>query len=204
MPIPDCLKTAKKVTLEKGTTVFRSGDQCKNFLFILKGEVRVDLVSTSGREVMLYTLGKNETCVLTTSCLLSHEDYNAEATVTRDLSALVLTSKSFHHLIKTSDDFQNLVFASFAKRLGEMMLKVEEVAFVPLDNRLAAKLLHMETDCGKIMTTHERLAADLGTAREVVSRKLQKWETMSFVERGRGFVRILDRPAISKLAQETE
>ena len=198
--LPDCLKDADIVSLPKGARVFQAGDACNQFFYLISGAIRVDLVGKSGRAIMLYRFGADETCVLTTSCLLSGDDYCAEAHVEEDTKACVVPYSVFEAKLNTSPAFRRLVFSSFSQRLAAMMGKIEEVAFVPIETRLAGRALQMRAETPVIQTTHEQLAADLGTSREVISRKLAQWEKLGLIERGRGSFRILNAAELQRMA----
>ena len=141
--IPDCLKPFDKVSILAGSRIFQSGDVCHQFVYLLEGSIRVDLISLSGKEVMLYRFGSGETCILTTSCLLSGEAYTAEAIAEQDIRAVVVSLVQFQKLLNESQDFRQLVFTSFAQRLTLMIAKIEEIAFMALDCRLARVLVDM-------------------------------------------------------------
>ncbi|MEL6212111.1 MAG: Crp/Fnr family transcriptional regulator [Pseudomonadota bacterium] len=196
---PDCLADAAVVSLPAGAPVFHAGDPCSNFYYLLDGSIRVDLVAASGKAVLLYRFGAGQTCVLTTSCLLSGDDYSAEATVEEDARACVLPMAAFQEKLNASADFRAVVFGSFSQRLAAMMGKVEDIAFTPIETRLAERLLNLAGDALTVSATHDRLAADLGTSREVVSRKLAKWEKSGLIERGRGAIAIVDAPSLKRL-----
>lgn len=196
---PDCLSQAQPVHLKPGDKVFGVGDPCQNFYYLLEGTIRVDLVARGGKSVLLYRFGANETCILTTSCLMAGEDYNAEAHVETDVQALALPHSTFLNLLNTSAEFRELVFNSFATRLAMMMSKIDEVAFQPLDSRLAARLLDLNSNADEIEITHEQLAADLGSAREVVSRRLAGWEKQGIISRERGALKIISHKGLEAL-----
>ena len=189
--IPDCLRDADVVRLSKGAVVFQAGDACTRFFYLLDGSVRVDLVSRAGKSILLYRFGADQTCVLTTSCLMSGEDYCAEAHVEEDAIVCVIPYPVFEAKLNSSPEFRRLVFSSLSQRLAAMMGKIEDVAFVSIDMRLAARVLELSEGADLIHATHEQLAVDLGTSREVVSRKLAQWEDGGLVARGRGSLRIL-------------
>ena len=199
-PIPDCLKQAAIVSLEPGVKIFEAGDRCENFYFLLDGQVRVDLVTESGKSMTLYRFGAGETCILTTSCLISGDLYNAEAITETTVSACAMPINAFKTQMDASPEFRELVFASLAIRLASMMTKIEEVAFTSVDHRLAMRLLELGDQNQTIEVTHEQLASDLGTAREVISRKLAVWEKKSWIKRNRGSLVILDGPQLEQLA----
>ena len=198
--VPDCLKGSNIVSLPKGMRVFQSGDACDQFFYLLKGVVRVDLISLSGKAIMLYRVGSDQTCVLNTSCLLSGNDYCAEAHIEEDVEACIISHSEFEAKLNQSAEFRSLVFLSFSERLASMMSKIEEVAFVPIDTRLAARVLQLQHGNSTIKITHDELATDLGTAREVISRKLAQWEKIGMIERGRGSLTILNTEQLQYLA----
>lgn len=198
--VPDCLKGSNIVSLPKGMRVFQSGDACDQFFYLLKGVVRVDLISLSGKAIMLYRVGSDQTCVLNTSCLLSGNDYCAEAHIEEDVEACIISHSEFEAKLNQSAEFRSLVFLSFSERLASMMSKIEEVAFVPIDTRLAARVLQLQHGNSTIKITHDELATDLGTAREVISRKLAQWEKLGMIERGRGSLTILNSEQLQYLA----
>lgn len=198
--IPEMFANAQRVSLPAGTRVFQSGDACTQFFYLLSGSIRVDLISKTGKSIMLYRFGGDETCILTTSCLLSGDDYCAEAHVETDVEACVLPLNSFNAMLDQSDAFRSLVFTSFSQRLAAMMGKIEDVAFVPIEQRLAARVLDLADQTLWITATHEQLANDLGSAREVISRKLSLWEKHGLVERTRGAFQIVDLAGLKTLA----
>ncbi|MEO1029296.1 MAG: Crp/Fnr family transcriptional regulator [Pseudomonadota bacterium] len=198
--IPNPLKGAMKVSLPAGTRVFQSGDACRQFFFLISGKIRVDLTSKSGKSIMLYRFGADETCILTTSCLLSGDDYCAEAHVEEDVEALVLPIDQFQQRLDQSHAFRQLVFDSYSRRLIAMMAKIEDVAFVPIERRLAERVIELADQDHRISATHEQLAHDLGSAREVISRKLSLWQKHGLIERSRGAFQIVDMAGIHNLA----
>lgn len=191
---------AQKVNLPAGTTVFRAGDICDTYYYIVDGTIRVDLLTDDGRSVLLYTIMPSETCVLTTACIMSGDAYAAEATTETDVTAYAMPKSEFDSQMGNSAAFRQLVFASFGTRMGAMMRKVDEVAFQTIDARLARRLLTLGGQNGMIETTHDQLAHDLGTAREVISRKLKSWDKAKLITRDRGKVTLLAPEKLNVLA----
>ena len=188
--LPECLNSFRLATLPAGTPVFRAGDPCTNFYFVQKGSVRVDLINGEGKSILLYRIGPGETCILSTSCLIAEEVYCAEAFTETEVEAIAVPKFDFQNLMSSSQPFRELVFSSFSSRLSMMMSKVDEVSFASLDKRLARRLLELGKGNDVIEVTHEQLANDLGSAREVISRKLLDWEKHGLIVRGRGSVSI--------------
>jgi CRP/FNR family transcriptional regulator len=128
-------------------------------------------------------------------------DYAAEATAETDIIACALSANQFEAQLHASSAFRSFVFDVFARRLGDMMMKIEQVAFSPLDQRLAKRIEQMRGPDPLLTITHEQLAADLGSSREVVSRRLAKWEDHGLIERGHRSLRIVNAAGIARLAQ---
>ena len=194
------LENAQIVKLDHDRFVFHAGDLCQAFLILLDGEVRVQLTSASGREVTLYRIGPGGSCILTTSCLLSNEHYPAEAIAESDVEALAIPVSSFQSALESSQWFRRFVFDGFSSRLTSVIQKIEQIAFTTIDVRLAAVLLDLDRK-GVEKITHQDIAVELGTAREVVSRHLKRFESQGWVQLGRGQVSLTDRPQIEALAR---
>jgi CRP/FNR family transcriptional regulator, anaerobic regulatory protein len=190
---------AQVVNLPAGVTVFRPGDACQSYLLVLDGSVRVQKVSESGREIVLYRIGPGESCILTTSCLMAGERYPADGITESAVTAVSLPVAAFQRAVVASDAFRRFVFASFGERMTDLMVLVEAVAFGRMDSRLAARLVKLGGASGKIAITHQQLAAELGTAREVVSRLLKEFERNGWLSLERGQIALRDVGALSRL-----
>lgn len=193
------LTAAKIVTLPPGITVFRHGDRCQNYFLVLEGAIRVQKSSESGREIVLYRVEAGQGCVLTTSCLLANEHYPAEGITETEVRAVVLPADRFYEGMAKSTGFRDFVFATYGKRILDLILLVEEVAFGRIDIRLAQCLLVHASRAHPIANTHQELAIELGTAREVVSRQLKEFERRGWVKLHRGRIDILDPNAMHTL-----
>ena len=194
------LEHAKIVKLDHDRFVFHAGDLCQAFLILLDGEVRVQLTSESGREVTLYRIGPGGSCILTTSCLLSDEHYPAEAIAESDIEALAIPVANFQAALESSQWFRRFVFDGFSSRLTSVIRKIEQIAFTAIDVRLAGVLLELDKK-GVDKITHQDIAVELGTAREVVSRHLKRFESEGWVRLGRGKVSLVDRQRIEALSR---
>jgi CRP/FNR family transcriptional regulator len=183
-----------------GTVVFRAGDEAKAFFIVLAGRIAVTITSPNGREILLYEVQGGETCVQTTLALLGGQPYEGEARVTEDAEAVAIPRPVFDRLVGESDVFRSFVFRSFGRRLTEVIHLLEKVAFVPIESRLAAVLLDRAGRGTRIEATHHDLAAAIGSAREVVSRRLDAFRDRGIVDLGRGHVSILDREALEGIS----
>jgi CRP/FNR family transcriptional regulator len=188
------------IAVPAGTTIFGPGNSPENMLFLLEGSVRVQQVSETGHEIVLYRIHAGESCVLTTACLLTFEDYSAEGICETDISAAAIPRAVFDDLVAQSKEFRDFVFAAFSKRITDLFLMIDEVAFQKMDVRLADKLIALSDGKNTIATTHQKLSVELGTAREVISRQLQEFQRRGWVAQSRGCVSLIQRNALEKLA----
>ncbi|MCX7162570.1 MAG: Crp/Fnr family transcriptional regulator [Betaproteobacteria bacterium] len=194
--ICDSLQT---LSLPAGTTVFDERQPCLGFPFILGGAIRVAKLSAGGRELPLYRVVAGESCIITSSCLLGHADYNARG-VTEGETTLALLPRPLFDEMLAEPAFRDFVFALFAERMAELMQLVEEVAFRKLDYRLAALLLGK----GRLVhATHQQLADELGSVREMVSRLLKGFAGQGLVRLGREQVEVLDAAGLRRIASVT-
>jgi len=189
---------AKKVTMPANTTIFYQGSQCDNYLLVIEGIVKVFTRSESGREVVLYRVSKEQSCTLTTTCLLANNQYPAEGISETVVEALVIPSKMFTMGLAKSASFREFVFNTYAKQLCDVISLVGEVSFNRIDVRLAKQLITSGNHV--LTTTHQALATELGTAREVVSRQLKSFEEKKLIALSRGKITLVNMTQLNSLA----
>jgi len=190
------LAQAAWLRMPAGSVLFDDHQVCEGFPFVVDGSVRVIKASSSGRELPLYRVATGETCVISSSCLLAAEDYNARG-VTESDTLLMLLPKSVFDALMSEPAFRSFVFHLFAERIAGLMQLIEEVAFHKLDQRLASVLLGK----GRILhVTHQQLADELGSVREIVSRLLKGFAAQGLVRLAREQVEILDAAGLRKMA----
>ncbi len=181
-----------------------AGDQCNALLLVERGAIRVTKCAQSGREILLYRVAPGESCVLGTTCLLRQADYPAEALAQAGTDALAVPAETFRRLHELEPALRRFVLDLYALRLEELMLLVEAVAFRRMDERLADLLLRRgRVDASSfrpVEMTHEALATELGTAREVVSRLLTQFADDGSIALERGRVRIINPAALERSA----
>jgi CRP/FNR family transcriptional regulator len=188
------------VSRPAGARIYAPGQTPTHYLLLLDGSVRVQQVSESGREIVLYRVGAGESCTLTTACLLGTDDYPAEAIAETDVRAVTIPKEAFDEAVSRSAEFRRFVFGAISARLASIFHLVEEVAFARLDIRLAHKLLELSHGGPVVSVTQQQLAAELGTAREVVSRTLSEFNRRGWVTTLRGTITLEDRRALEALA----
>ncbi|GIV75173.1 MULTISPECIES: Crp/Fnr family transcriptional regulator [Caldilinea] len=190
-------ESLQRVTMPSNHILFDLDSPCLAYVLLYTGSVRVVKPTFSGREILLYRLEPGDSCVLTASCLLGRTNYPARGVVESDLTAFVLAQPVFNRLMDVSAPFRALVFHHFADRIADLMQLVEEVAFGQVDQRLAAYLLERGP---LLQTTHQQIADELGTVREVISRRLKQFEHHGLVQLARGQVRINDVQRLQQIA----
>ena len=180
-----------------GAELFAERQPCGGFPLLISGSIKVVKSTPAGRELLLYRVEPGGSCVITSSCLLGHTPYTARGIAETPLRLLALPSGLFEKLINGNAPFRNFVFHLLAARIAELMQLVEEVAFHRLDQRLA-KLLLSKTE--PIHATHQTLADELGSVREIVSRLLKGFAEQGLVSLGREQIKLLDRESLGQLA----
>ncbi|NWF37578.1 Crp/Fnr family transcriptional regulator [Mariprofundus sp. NF] len=195
------LAALKTMKVPKGTVLFRDGDACQGYVFVLDGSVRVQKMDSEGREIVLYRVEDGQTCMLTTSCLLGGKLYPAEGIAEVDTELALIPASRFDELLSDSA-FRKFTLGMISDRVADLMALIEDVAFGRMDVRLACRLLELDDGSHALRLTHQQLATELGTAREVVSRILKDFERRSLVMLKRGEVRLSDLSAMKRLAKE--
>lgn len=184
--------------LPAGTQIFAENQTCQGFPLLIEGSIKVIKQAASGRELMLYRVAPGGSCIISSSCLLGHSDYNARGIAETPLRLRILPTAEFARLLVEHPPFRDFVFHLFADRIGELMQLVEEVAFTRLDQRLAKLILARNE--GQLNVTHQQLADELGSVREIVSRLLKGFAAQGLVLLGREQLTVIDRPGLQKLA----
>ena len=196
--LSDLLNTAAVMHLPAGSVVFDEDQACQGFPLLLSGSIRVIKTATSGRELQLYRVGPGESCILTSSCLLGHTRYQARGVVEQDVEMVALSPIAFRMLISAYEPFRDYIFGLFSERLTDLMQLVSAVAFQKLDQRLAALLAGKPSP---VHATHQALADELGSVREIVSRLLKNFAEQGWVRLGREQIEVLDAVALERYAE---
>ena len=187
------------VRFKAGERIFAPGDLPGSWIAIERGRVRVSLLSPTGREVTLYRIGAGETCLLTTSSLIGDEPLPAEGFAETDVEARIVPKATFDRLIAEDPVFRRDVLRNYANRVAELVVTMQDVLFRAVPERLARTLLARESR-GVVEATHQAIAGELGSAREVVSRMLQRFEREGLIAIERGRIVIRDSEALRRIA----
>jgi CRP/FNR family transcriptional regulator len=193
------LAEAQLLRTPAGGILFDAKQPCRGFPLVLEGSIRVAKTAPNGREILLYRVEPGQSCILSGGCLLGHSDYSATGIAESEVEILSLPPALFHELMIQFEPFRRYVFGMYSERLSEVMELVEEVAFRRLDARLAQLLVRR----GPVVEgTHQRLAEELGSVREIVSRLLRSFEQRGWVRLERERITVLDPKGLSALAAE--
>ena len=184
-----------------GTVMFSERSPCAGFPLVLGGSARIVQRYANGRELQLYRIKAGESCLLSGSCLLGAKDYSASGIADDDLEVLVVPAHEFKALVAEDEVFRTYVFSLFGERLAALLQLVEAIAYQKLDQRLAALLLsHPRDAAATLHATHQELADELGSVREIVTRLLRSFEDRGWVELGRERIVLRDQAAIAALS----
>lgn len=195
--LDDLLTSAVSIAVPAGTVMFDENQPCQGFPLLLSGSVRVIKAASNGRELQLYRVGPGESCILTSSCLLGHAAYHARGIAEEDTHVVVIPAATFKKLLSSHEPFRDYIFGLFSERLTDLLQLVSAVAFQKLDQRLAALLIAKPHP---IHITHQALADELGSVREIVSRLLKHFAELGWVKLGREQIEVVDASALKKLS----
>lgn len=187
------------LSVPDGTCLFRPGDDGRAFLIVKAGSVRVEQTNSAGRTVVLYRVEAGDSCVLTTTCLLSGQPYSGYGYAEGRVSAVAISPERFRSLLSTDTRFQELVFRGFAARVGELTNVIDELLEHRTDLRLARWLASQGEP--EIHKTQQEVAQELGTAREVISRTLKSFESKGWIALSRGTVKVNNATALRSYGQ---
>lgn len=190
---------AQPITLPKDTSLFSPGDSCKQAFIMVSGTARVEVVSEAGREVVLYKVEPGQTCLMTTACLSSDAEYSAHGITETEVEAVILSKPDFITLLGKCPVFRRYILSSYGERFADFMTFVEEVLLQRVDVRLAKHLLQNRDDQGVVKQTHQTIATELGTAREVISRVLKEFEHKGYVKLKRSRIELVNPGALVNL-----
>jgi len=186
--------------LPAGRDVFVEGQQVSAIPLLLSGTVRVYQIGETGREVTLYRFRPGESCVLTANAILTRQSFPAIATVEEEAEAVMIEAEAFREWVARDDLWRGFFVDLVAQRLASVMVVVDEVAFRRLDQRVAALLASRVRRGNPIPITHQEIAAELGSAREAVSRVLEDLDAKGWITSTRGSIQVTHLEELEKVA----
>ena len=193
-------ETAYLARIPAGKDVFVEGDRTDAIALLVSGVVRVYKIGDTGREITLSRFGLGESCILTANSILSQQPFPAIATVEQDAEAVLVPAAAFHDWVDRYALWRGFVFDLLSQRLQSVLAVVDEVTFRRVDARVAALLLNRSRRQHPISITHQEIAAELGSSREVISRILKILAQDGLILPARGHIEILDLDGLEKLS----
>ncbi|MBK6794045.1 MAG: Crp/Fnr family transcriptional regulator [Anaerolineales bacterium] len=190
--VKDFQRSAFVAQIPAGHDVFLEGDHVEAIALLISGVVRVYKVGETGREITLYRFGNGSSCILTANAILSRNTFPAIATVEQNAEAVMIPADVFRDWVKRYDLWRDFVFDLLSQRLYTVMAVVDEVVFQRMDRRVATLLLKRGRISNPIRITHQEIASELGSSREVISRLLEDFIHESSIQAGRGSIEIMD------------
>jgi len=192
-------KSAFHARIPAGADVFLEGDPVEAIALLISGVVRVYKIGETGRQITLYRFGDGQSCILTANAILSRKTFPAVATVERDAEAVMVPADSFRDWVNRHRPWREFVFDLLSARLSSVMELVDEIAFRRMDVRLAEFVIS-RARAGTLRITHQEIASELGSSREVISRLLEDLAGDGVVRTGRGEIEVLDSDALRERA----
>lgn len=190
------LRAARHVRLEPGEWLFREGERASQFAAVGVGSIRVFRIGATGRQITLYHVrGQESSLVGMLSVLLDRPVVaTAQAEVATEL--VVVPAAALREWVSTSDAMRNFIFETMTRALVDVTSLLEDVAFRTIESRLVDLLLKHADEEQVIRMRHDEIAAELGTAREVVSRLLEGFERRGAIVLSRGRIQLGDEGAL--------
>ena len=188
------------VRLPAGKRLFSEGDSAQSLALVVAGTVRVFKTGRTGREITLYRIGAGETCILSVNAILTQQPLPAAATVEEGVEAVTIAAGVLRDWVHRHELWRQFVFELISQRLLKVLNLVDDVVFSRMDARIASLLLDRSRVQNPLRITHQEIAAELGTSREVISRILEDLAGAGMVRSTRGRIEILDAGPLEVLA----
>lgn len=188
----------------RGTLLFQPEAACQGFVVVRSGTIKVSLTAENGREIVLYRVRPGEVCLQTFGCLVNDTAYSAEGVAETDIEIEVIPPGEFHRRVGSESAFRSSLFSAVAARFHDLERLVEDVALSSVAERLARALLRLAQGGDTVDVTHEALATEIGSAREVVSRQLAQFVRNGLVSAARGHITLCDPVRLQLLAHAEE
>jgi len=187
-------------TIQQGSQLAGSGTACRFMTFVLAGCIKIFKLSPEGREITLFRVTPGDCCIMSAACILSGKPFSAMAVAEEAVTAVMVPGAAFADFFSRSAELRRFIMGMFADRFDAMAMLLEEVTFNRMDKRLA-KFLVQKRHQGKLETTHEAIAFELGTAREVISRLLSDFQKKGYVRLSRGAVSVESPEGLLRLSE---
>lgn len=191
----------KQKKYEKGSMVHCHGDTCIGMLLVKKGSVSLSVVSSEGKKITLFRMGEGEICVLGAACILRQINFDVHLEAADNCTVEILNAQTMSALIDSNPKFESCVYKLATEKLSKMVDSVQELLFYSIEKRIARFLWDESKRISSAVMplTHEQIAHYTGSAREVVTRELNKMAKNKIISLGRKSVEIIDKNALEQM-----
>jgi CRP/FNR family transcriptional regulator len=179
-----------------GRDIFLEGDRVDALALLISGVVRVYNIGVTGREITLYRFGLGDSCILSANAIFNQQNFPAIATVEEEAEAVMIPSEAFKDWVERHEVWRNFIINLLSQRLSSLMTVIDEVAFQRMDTRIASLLYQRSGIENPIRITHQEIADELGSSREVISRILEDFSRQGVIEQSRGTITVIDHEAL--------
>lgn len=196
------MSTATLRSAPKGKLLHNGSADCVGLFLICSGQLRAFILSDEGKEVTLYRLFEHDMCLFSASCIMNSIQFDITIEVEKDAEFWVVPAEVYKNLMESSVFVANYTNQLMATRFSEVMWRIEQIMWKSFDKRLASFLLEESSLEGSntLKITHDKIAAHMGTAREVVTRMLRYFQSEGLVSLTRGSVEVTDARRLRRLA----
>lgn len=190
-------------TFEKSKKLYSGDEECLGLILVRSGTIRAFIVSESGREITLYRLLQGDICLFSASCIMNSIQFKINLEMEEDVETYIVKPTPYEQLITQSTLLSNYTSEIMSSRFSEVMWTLEQILFKSMDSRIAQFLLEQSAmqDTDTLALTHEQVARNLGSAREVVTRLLKYFQEEKYVKLTRGKIELLNKRALNKLTE---
>ena len=165
------------------------GLPCNQIGFVLSGEKRVYKASETGKEITIGGVEPGEFCIINAACIIADAVYPANIVTLNSVEMMILSAQDFRNMIANYDEMRRFTFWLISQSFSDVMELIEEIVFKRMDERLFEYLIK-KSENNKLKTTHQRIASDLGTAREVITRLLGDFEKKGLVHLSKNLIQL--------------
>ena len=194
---PELIEILDKNAIERsfhaGEEIVRTGQYIKSTVLVLRGRIKIYRQNDEGSEFLIYYLGPGEACAVSLICALQSQTSEITAKAVEDTEVLMLPVQLMDELMIKFKSWSHFVIQTYRNRFDEMLTVIDNIAFKNMDERLEFYLKRSKTDSGKLILnlTHQQIADDLNSSREVISRLLKKMEQLGKIKLNRNSIEII-------------
>nr|WP_293839881.1 Crp/Fnr family transcriptional regulator [uncultured Arsenicibacter sp.] len=179
--------------IDEGAYLIRPGSYIRSVPILLSGSVKIMRPDLEGREALLYYLGGLDSCAMSLTCCLEKKQSEIVAVAEEKTRLIAIPVEKVEEWICRFPTWKQFVFKTYQRRFDDMIATIDSIAFQKLDERLLAYLKKkaQSCQCAVLQITHEEIANELATSREVISRLLKQMEKIGYVKLSRNKIEIL-------------